>query len=45
MKNNQNYKPDTVSAEVFISYASQNKDRVQEIALHLEAAGVKVWRD
>ena len=45
MKDNQNHKPDTVSAEVFISYASQNKDRVQEIALHLEAAGVRVWRD
>ena len=45
MKDNQNHKPDAVSAEVFISYASQNKDRVQEIALHLEAAGVRVWRD
>ena len=45
MKDNRNHKPDTVSAEVFISYASQNKDRVQEIVLHLEAAGVRVWRD
>ncbi|MEA1946266.1 MAG: TIR domain-containing protein [Thermodesulfobacteriota bacterium] len=45
MKNNQNHKSDTVSAEVFICYASQNRDQVQEIVLRLEAAGVRVWRD
>lgn len=32
-------------AEVFISYASQDRERVIAIAGHLEAAGVTVWLD
>lgn len=31
--------------DVFVSYASRNRERVVEIAKHLEAAGVTVWRD
>src|SRR5205823_11788040 len=31
--------------EVFISYASRNRDRVVPIARHLESAGVTIWRD
>ena len=32
-------------AEVFISYASRDRDRVVAIARCLEAQGVPVWRD
>jgi len=45
MKDNQNYKSNDMNAEVFISYASKNRDQVQEIAQHLESTGVRVWRD
>jgi len=33
------------NAEVFISYASRDRDRVVAIARCLEAQGVRVWRD
>jgi hypothetical protein len=33
------------AAEVFVSYASQNRERVLPIARHLESAGVRIWRD
>jgi hypothetical protein len=36
---------DPRKAEVFISYASQNRERVVQIAGHLESAGVTIWRD
>jgi hypothetical protein len=35
----------TGDAEVFISYASRNRERVVELAGHLESAGVTIWRD
>lgn len=43
MKNNQSYKH--ADHEVFISYASRDRERVQMIAHHLESAGVKIWLD
>src|SRR5215207_9695502 len=36
---------DVVVPEVFISYASRNRERAVQLAGHLEAAGVTVWRD
>lgn len=33
------------NAEVFISYASRNRDRVVHIADQLQSAGVTIWRD
>lgn len=33
------------SKDAFISYASQDRDRVIAIAKALESAGVSVWRD
>jgi hypothetical protein len=37
--------PNSGAAEVFISYASRNRERVVQIAGHLESAGVTIWRD
>ena len=34
-----------MTADVFISYASRNRDRVVQIANDLTAVGVTVWRD
>lgn len=36
---------DTCYPEVFISYASRNRERVVQLAGHLESAGVTIWRD
>ena len=37
--------PRIKNPEVFISYASQNRTRVQEIVRDLESSGIGVWRD
>jgi hypothetical protein len=41
----EEHKPYTIDVEVFISYANRDRNRVLEIAGHLEAAGVKIWLD
>jgi len=37
--------PKAADPDVFISYASRDRQRVREIAESLESAGVRVWRD
>jgi hypothetical protein len=37
--------PGIRQAEVFVSYASRDRDRVVALARHLEAAGITLWRD
>ena len=34
-----------MAAEVFISYASQNRDRILDLVERLRGAGVSVWID
>ena len=34
-----------MSAEVFISYASQDRERIIDLVKRLDAAGVSVWID
>ena len=34
-----------MSAEVFISYASKDRDRILDLVDRLDAAGVSVWID
>jgi hypothetical protein len=45
MQDNEGSGSDHLNAKVFISYASQNRPKVQEIAQHLESNGVRAWRD